>query len=1417
MSSWQSYNNQSQEMVDKFTRLAIITSKEVENAFRCVSRAAFVSKGMLAEAFVDAPIRGVPHIHMSAPHMYAAILEDLELEPGMSFLNIGSGTGYFSCLAGYIIKHHGINHGIELHEDLLEFSKERINDFLSNGPVDAKEICPPVLLTGNCFQLDPGQLKYDRLYCGGACSQSTITFFLEFLKVGGFLIAPVGTKLIKLERVSHKEGVKTVISDVCFAYLTRMEPRDVTKLRHGLLPLIQFPIKLKKTKIKKTIFLKPNFLVSNSPARKKLSRLRAIQHILDSLEEDSHIPPALCYVPQRDQINAYKQYKKVIDCQTPAMIPTENGSTNRTNVSAANSISPVHTIDESTQLLSSLSRTAPNPLMTIQEFLLAASPPTVFNELFGMSRTESSTRNENREEGTFLGPRLTSRDHNLDHTARLNESVLDILSQQATPSAREGIVANKMDVNEFEIGEKIANNIWEHICFDKLWESVVDYYYSVCSTTNERRKKCFELKGVEIVNPNAAEKLAKMFKLKTRKVKSNKKHDTLNTNVNNINIFPEVLGGCQLSIPADEKMCKNEIEKSIISMEASICEDVKKCVDGLIDKICATEENCDNSLHTLSGSTDNMYSSSTSLEDTTFDDSSQSSPLKSSCENKSSRYVDIQTDDETSKHLSHVGSKDWTIDHDVQLISFLVSYDKEKENLSLRDCVPRVINVDIFEKGKLLKFPLLSSFQPTTLAYRSIALLRVAKILDNVLDALVGPTLERNQFHNPFVERYPLPSFTAASFEVSDSQLNVLEAQSYKKAASLKEDEDDEIVYLKAKTSQDEELLKEVNSMICYEMSNVKDQQLILTRKLELIDNIDEQYKEQIKLLNQQVDLIEEQQRLLFEVNISCNEHISNQLSHSQQIVAERKQQRQSLLAKRDKISTDRSFQLAERKELLSMLEQLLSLETRLKNELQMLGKKGMGYLRGHGSELSHFSSFVRRAENILQRLKATNSNMNNIMNNKNPSDTKKSGDNKNKTFSRYQPETILPRCRFLLPLSKKRYAYIKEMLRTTERPSPRHMPVINVDRRTPLSERHAHDIDDTVFMQVYRGLKKKDLHYRWNKKSYEQWWEVKFIGEGIIDQGGGFRDSLTEMSDELCPADSSMKDCLHLFIKTPNQKTKIGEYLDCYTLNPQCKDFHLYHWLGQLMGACFRTDETLPLSLSPLIWKMLVGEQVYWKKDFIQIDEVAVRNIDGLENLDPDAYMGLNVEQTYSTVLSDSSQVELIEGGSNIVVKCDARAKYSLLVRKARLMECCEQVKALRNGLLLVIPEAVLSCLTWRNLERGICGDNLISVADLKANCRYGDNLQSSSQCVLHMWSALASFTDEERSRFIRFVTGRKRLPSAFVVSRSSVDKDSLPSATTCGSNLFLPEYSSSQIAKEKLRYAIYNCVSIDTDTSPW
>ena len=90
--------------------------------------------------------------------------------------------------------------------------------------------------------------------------------------------------------------------------------------------------------------------------------------------------------------------------------------------------------------------------------------------------------------------------------------------------------------------------------------------------------------------------------------------------------------------------------------------------------------------------------------------------------------------------------------------------------------------------------------------------------------------------------------------------------------------------------------------------------------------------------------MIDEQQRLLGDVHRdsntgggsttttttitpSTNEQMSS--TTAQHIVAERKQQRQALLVKRDRINGERENQMLEKKEILSMLEQLLTLEAR--------------------------------------------------------------------------------------------------------------------------------------------------------------------------------------------------------------------------------------------------------------------------------------------------------------------------------------------------------------------------------------------------------------------------------------------------------------------------------------------------------
>lgn len=110
--------------------------------------------------------------------------------PGLSFLNIGSGTGYFSCLAGYILQAHGVSHGIEVYEDLVQFAKERVEEYFRFCPSVAYDICPPKFIAGNCFQLDPSGCCYDRVYCGAACPPNKVPFILGLTKIGGFAVLP---------------------------------------------------------------------------------------------------------------------------------------------------------------------------------------------------------------------------------------------------------------------------------------------------------------------------------------------------------------------------------------------------------------------------------------------------------------------------------------------------------------------------------------------------------------------------------------------------------------------------------------------------------------------------------------------------------------------------------------------------------------------------------------------------------------------------------------------------------------------------------------------------------------------------------------------------------------------------------------------------------------------------------------------------------------------------------------------------------------------------------------------------------------------------------------------------------------------------------------------------------------------------
>ncbi|KAM7106509.1 E3 ubiquitin-protein ligase HECTD3-like isoform 2-T2 [Ciconia maguari] len=412
----------------------------------------------------------------------------------------------------------------------------------------------------------------------------------------------------------------------------------------------------------------------------------------------------------------------------------------------------------------------------------------------------------------------------------------------------------------------------------------------------------------------------------------------------------------------------------------------------------------------------------------------------------------------------------------------------------------------------------------------------------------------------------------------------------------------------------------------------------------------------------------------------------------------------------------------------------------------------------------------------------------------------------------------------FLL-LSKQNTALIAHYLQSSERTPQYILPKLRINRHLAREHRANPALDpscrNTVFTQLYEGLRssKSSLDYRW-PLTYRQWWECEFITEGIIDNGGGFRDSLSDVSEELCPSSGDVPVPLPFFVRTSNQGNSSSTTRDMYVPNPSCKDFPKYEWIGQLMGAALRSKEFLMLSLPALVWKQLAGEEVSWSKDFATVDTELVKLLELLQGVDREAFEFMfGRELTYTIAQSDQRVVELIPNGSSTVVHYEDRKEFIRLVQRARLEESKEQIAAMRAGLLCVVPQPVLDLLTWQQLEKKICGDPEITVAELRRFMTFEDFPPNDTR-IQNFLEALNNFTSEDLSRFLKFVTGRSRLPVQITVYPQRTDSDTLdlmPEASTCSCSFFLPNYSSVKACEELLRYAVYNCMSIDTDRNPW
>ncbi|KAE8748468.1 hypothetical protein FOCC_FOCC004763 [Frankliniella occidentalis] len=332
--------------------------------------------------------------------------------------------------------------------------------------------------------------------------------------------------------------------------------------------------------------------------------------------------------------------------------------------------------------------------------------------------------------------------------------------------------------------------------------------------------------------------------------------------------------------------------------------------------------------------------------------------------------------------------------------------------------------------------------------------------------------------------------------------------------------------------------------------------------------------------------------------------------------------------------------------------------------------------------------------------------------------------------------------------------------------------------------------------------------------------WKVKLVGEGADDAGGVFDDTVTEMCVELTSGR------VPLLVQTPNSVNDVGFNRDRFLLNPQLTSMQYraaFKFLGILLGVAVRTKKPLAIPLAPLVWKLLVNEPVTMD-DLEETDLLYAQCLRGIRDIHLNDVNQQNFHEViplecFEGTSCTGRMMPIVPGGRSVPLNFQNRVRYVEQAVYFRLHEMDLQIEAVREGMAWIIPVPLLSLVTSQYLEQLVCGMPYIPVPLLKKVVRYRE-LDESHTLVQWLWNILESFSDDERVLFMRFVSGRSRLPAnlsdlsqQFQVMRVDRAPDGLPTAQTCFFQLRLPPYSSQEVMAERLRYAINNCHSIDMD----
>ena len=337
------------------------------------------------------------------------------------------------------------------------------------------------------------------------------------------------------------------------------------------------------------------------------------------------------------------------------------------------------------------------------------------------------------------------------------------------------------------------------------------------------------------------------------------------------------------------------------------------------------------------------------------------------------------------------------------------------------------------------------------------------------------------------------------------------------------------------------------------------------------------------------------------------------------------------------------------------------------------------------------------------------------------------------------------------------------------------------------LNIRRDHLIEDTL-----NEVSKPNVNFEYELK-------VKFVGEQGVDEGGVRKEFFILLIRQIFDPNYGMF--------SYNSKTRLY-WFNHYSFEPKIK----YELIGVIFGLAIYNNTILDVKLPITVYKKLLGIKPTLE-DMKECDPELYHTLNYLKN-NNDANLKEEIDTNF-TVIDDKFGEKLVkplkENGENIMIDINNKDEYVDLYIDWYFNESIKDFfNSFEKGFYRVFSKNLTKVLTPEELELILCGTQILDFHELKNACQY-EEYEKDSETIKYFWEILLDFKEEEKKKFLSFVTGCDRAPIdglgslSITISNGGSDINQLPSAHTCFNNLILPDYKN----KEKMKKAILTAIN--------